>query len=113
MQQTKKRMERSADRHKVNTDFLTIRVNLRTAYKFTKYCCICGCSPTSGNPIEAHHVKSIRKIGQTNEGFQKIMRQLNSKQIVCCKQCHQKIHKGQYNDMKRSEFYDPILAENM
>lgn len=40
------------------------------------------------------------------------MRQLNSKQIVCCKQCHQKIDKGQYNDMKLSEFYDPILAEN-
>lgn len=109
----KKRMEKSTEKHKQNTDFLTIRINLRTAYKFTKYCCICGSSPSSGNPIEAHHVKSIRKIGQTNEGFQKIMRQLNSKQIVCCKHCHQNIHAGKYNQMKLSEFYDPILAENI
>jgi hypothetical protein len=47
MQQTKRRMEKSAEKHKINTDFLTIRVNLRTAYKFTKYCCICGCTPPS------------------------------------------------------------------
>lgn len=113
MDQTKRRMVNSLQRQRINTDFMTIKVNLRTAYKFTKYCCICGCSSTPGNPIESHHVRSVRKIGQTNEGFQKIMRQLNSRQIVCCKKCHQNIHNGKYNQMKLSEFYDPILAENI
>jgi group II intron reverse transcriptase/maturase len=111
MKQTKRRMETS--RSKVlNNDFLTIHINLRTAYKTTKYCCICGTQPTNSNPIESHHIKSIRKIGQTNKGFSLIMRQLNSKQIVICKTCHHKIHDGKYDNMKLSEFFDPIMAEN-
>jgi hypothetical protein len=38
---------------KPDTDFLTVKVNLRTAYKFIKYCSICGASPTNNNPIES------------------------------------------------------------
>lgn len=92
MKQTKIRMTRAAE--KIPIDFLNIQVNLRTAYKFTKYCCICGASPTHGNPIESHHVKAIKKAGHEITGFTEIMKTLNNKQIVCCKQCHQKIHSG-------------------
>ena len=40
-----------------NSDFLTIHVNLSTAYKFTKYCCICDKSLTTKNLIESHHIR--------------------------------------------------------
>jgi hypothetical protein len=84
---------------------------LRTSYKFTKYCCICGTSPSKKNPIEAHHVNAITKSGTEITGFTEIMKTLNKKQITICKHCHQSIHKGNYNGIKLSEFYDPILAE--
>jgi predicted HNH restriction endonuclease len=63
------------------------------------------------NPIEAHHVNAIKKSGTEITGFTEIMKNLNKKQITICKQCHQFIHKGDYNGIKLSEFYDPILAE--
>jgi hypothetical protein len=99
------------EKSKPNIDFLTIRVNLRIAYKFTKYCCICGTSPRGSNPIEAHHVNAIKKAGKEVTGFTEIMKNLNKKQITTCRQCHKNIHKGNYNGIKLSEFYDPILAE--
>ncbi len=111
MKQTKRRMEASRKKNR-NNDFLTIQINLRTAFKTTKYCCICGTTPTNSNPIESHYIKSIRKIGQINKGFNLIMRQLNSKQIVICKTCHNKIHDAKYDDMKLNEFFDPIMTEN-
>lgn len=94
----------------LETDFLTIKINLRTAYKFTKYCCICGATPTPGNPIESHHVKAIKKPETEITGFTEIMIILNKKQIIICRTCHKKIHKGQYHGIKLSEFYDPLLA---
>lgn len=39
------------------------------------------------------------------------MRIINRKQIIICKKCHQEIHKGEYNGIKLSEFYDPTIAE--
>jgi hypothetical protein len=39
------------------------------------------------------------------------MRDLNKKQITICRQCHKSIHKGNYNGIKLTDFYDPILAE--
>lgn len=99
MLQTKKRMsgyfiKKLEKINLIDKDFLTQRLNLRTAYKTQKYCCICGTSPSLGNPIESHHIKSVKKLGQTYTGFDLIMRQLNSKQLVCCKTCHNNIHSG-------------------
>ena len=83
-------------KQEINPDFLTVKVNLRTAYKFTKYCCICGCNPTSANPIQSHHVKAVRKSGTEITGFTNVMKILNKKQIVICKRCHINIHNGTY-----------------
>jgi hypothetical protein len=92
-------------KQEINPDFLSIKVNLRTAFKFTKYCCICSCSPTTANPIESHLVKAVKKSGTEITGFTNIMKSLNKRQIVICKKCHIKIHKGTYNGIKLSDFY--------
>lgn len=84
-------------------DIANVKVNWRTKYKLTKYCAICG----STEKIEYHHVKHI-KVGKA-EGFLQIMKQLNRKQIPCCKECHIKIHKGLYNGIKLSDLYDEQL----
>lgn len=50
-----------------------------------------------------HHVNHVRKIGEKITGFKRIMASLNRKQICVCKNCHRKIHMGQYNGKKLSE----------
>lgn len=117
MKQTKDIMDKvkrkTQEKFKVadNTDFLIIKVNLRTAYKTTKYCCICGSQGEPSNPIEAHHVKAIKKSNIKITEFTEIMKNLGKKQIICCKKCHNNIHKGYYNKIKLSEFYNKELAE--
>nr|YP_009184986.1 putative reverse transcriptase, maturase and HNH endonuclease [Hafniomonas laevis]ALO63097.1 putative reverse transcriptase, maturase and HNH endonuclease [Hafniomonas laevis] len=87
-----------------NEDNLTrYKVNWRTKYKLSKYCAICG----STEDIEYHHVKHI-KVGKV-EGFLQVMKQLNRKQIPCCRKCHMKIHKGEYDGMALSDLYDEEL----
>jgi len=91
------------------TDFLSIKVNLRTMFKINKYCCICGTTGSKENRIEAHHIKHVHKGKLT--GFSEIMRSLNKRQIICCRTCHTRIHKGLYNGTRLIDFYDPVLAE--
>jgi nicotine oxidoreductase len=76
-------------------------INWRTAYKMTKCCSICG----STTNVENHHIQHIKK-GKVI-GFQQVLKQLNRKQIQVCKQCHLKIHKGEYDGINLSDFYDP------
>ena len=76
-----------------NQDFLTIHVNLKLSFLYTKYCCICGISPTIKNLIELHHVRVIKKSGQEVTEFTEIMKSLNKKQIPVYRHCHQQIHK--------------------
>jgi group II intron reverse transcriptase/maturase len=80
-----------------------IKVNFRTKYKLAKYCCICG----STEKVELHHIRHVR-VGKV-DGFLQIMKQLNRKQIPCCKLCHVKIHRGEYDGMKLSDLYDEEL----
>jgi group II intron reverse transcriptase/maturase len=84
-------------------------INLRTAYKFKKYCCICGRTGTENNPLQAHHIRHIRK-GKVI-GFSEILKSLNRKQIIVCRSCHVKIHNGQYDGIALSELYDQSIAE--
>ena len=100
------RMYRSEEKDK---DFLNIKVNLKTSYKFIKYCAICGASPSPGNPIQSHHVRHVRK-GKNTDFVRNTMRALNKKQLVCCKTCHNRIHNGTYNGLKLADFFDPDLA---
>jgi predicted HNH restriction endonuclease len=78
---------------------------MHTRSKLGKPCCICG----SSNQVEMHHVRHIRKMGQKKpDGFTRIMRTLNRKQIPTCKSCHDKIHRGHYDGISLADLaYDP------
>jgi retron-type reverse transcriptase len=84
-------------------DICNVKMNWRTKYKLSEHCAICG----STDKVEYHHVKHIRKGKVT--GFLQVMKQLNRRQIPCCKKCHQNIHKGAYNGMALNDLYDEEL----
>ena len=74
--------------------------DVRSNHVWDENCTICGKSEN----VEIHHVKHIKK-GKI-EGFTQIMKQLNRKQIPVCRNCHMKIHLGEYDgvalkDIKR------------
>jgi group II intron reverse transcriptase/maturase len=94
---------KSEERPEKDIDFLRTRINWRTAYKLNRYCVICG----STNSIQIHHLRHVRK-GNIS-GFSKVMSNLNRKTIMCCETCHRKIHRGEYNDIKLSDLYDPRI----
>jgi retron-type reverse transcriptase len=88
---------------KLVDEICNIKINWRTKYKLSQHCSICG----SEEDIEYHHVKHI-KVGKVS-GFLQIMKQLNRKQIPCCRFCHRNIHNGNYNSISLNDLYDEEL----
>lgn len=86
-------------------DLVRMAIQMHTRSKLGKPCCICG----SSSQVEMHHVRHIRKMGQKKpDGFTRIMRTLNRKQIPTCKACHDKIHRGHYDGISLADLaYDP------
>jgi hypothetical protein len=81
------------------------KINLRTAFKLTTACAICG----SKEKIENHHIKPIKHSGGLHKGFKgfdKVIASLGRKQIPVCQECHKKIHQGKYNNTPLNELYD-------
>lgn len=81
-----------------------VKITWRTKYKLSQHCAICG----SQENVEYHHVKHI-KVGKVT-GFTQVLKQLNRKQIPCCRECHRKIHNGQYDGMSLNQLYDEELV---
>jgi nicotine oxidoreductase len=83
---------------------LQMAIDLRTRSKLGKPCCICG-ETRATTPIVMHHVRHIRQLSHRREptGFNRILRQLNRKQVPVCKDCHEKIHRGAYDDLRISD----------
>lgn len=79
----------------------------RTKFKLVSFCCICGATEN----IEMHHTKSIKKLGKKVVGFNKILQQINRKQIPVCKSCHNKITMGRYDSINPSQLYSVALAK--
>lgn len=73
--------------------FDTIKWNVRTRAVFREGCRICGAL----NDIEMHHLKHIKTINIKLKGIDKEMAAINRKQIPICKNCHAKIHRGEYD----------------
>jgi hypothetical protein len=84
-------------------DRIQIAIRMRTRSKLGRPCCICG---ETLRQIVMHHVRHIRKLSHKKEatGFNRILRMLNRKQIPVCETCHRKIHRGEYDSLKLSEF---------
>jgi group II intron reverse transcriptase/maturase len=86
-------------------DFLTLnKVGLRTAFKLTSKCCICGAPAT-----DSHHIKKLNHSGGRYEGYRgidKVVASLGRKQIPVCLPCHDCIHAGKYNKLSLNDLYD-------
>lgn len=76
-----------------------------TRSKLGMDCCICG----DWNNIHMHHLRHLRKGSKTVvKGFNRVMAQINRKQIPVCQPCHVNIHAGRYDGMSLQEMhYDP------
>jgi len=57
--------------------------------------------------VEMHHVKHIKR--EEAMGFGKIMQSLNRKQIPVCRDCHMKIHRGEYDGISINKLLDRKL----
>lgn len=57
--------------------------------------------------VEMHHVKHIKK--EEAKGFTKVMQSLNRKQIPVCRDCHMKIHRGEYDGISINKLMDRKL----
>jgi len=91
-------------------DVLQTAIHMRTRSKLGKPCCICG-EAGKTRQIEMHHVRHVRKWSGKREptGFNRILRQLNRKQIPTCPECHRKIHQGTYDGLKLADLaYLPV-----
>jgi len=65
----------------------------KTRTRLLDHCAICD----SASQVEMHHVRHIRKRGQSLRGFSLYLASINRKQIPVCKQCHRDIHQGKYD----------------
>ncbi len=82
-----------------NVDLVRMATQMRTRSKLGKPCCICG---ENAEQMAMHHVRHIRKLSHRRgpTGFNRILRAINRKQIPVCGNCHGKIHRGEYDDVK-------------
>lgn len=87
-----------------NIDLLRWHVTLRSKSKLGFPCLICGCEQN----VEMHHVRHIRKMGvRRPTGFTAVMNALNRKQVPVCSECHDKIHRGEYDGIRLQDLaYD-------
>jgi group II intron reverse transcriptase/maturase len=85
-------------------DLVRTQMSMRSRSKMAKPCCICG-QTNDQVQIVMHHVRHIRKLSHKRQatGFNRLLRMINRKQIPVCKVCHQKIHRGKYDNLKLSE----------
>lgn len=82
------------------------KMNWRTTFKLIKFCNICG----SNEKLETHHIKKAKEPDiNKNDRFaqtQTIMKNLNRKQLLVCRECYNRIHSGKYNGMLLKDSYD-------
>lgn len=76
---------------------------LRSNHVWDMACIICD----EKDYVEMHHVKHIKR--EEAMGFGKIMQSLNRKQIPVCRDCHMKIHRGEYDGISINKLLDRKL----
>lgn len=89
-------------------DSLIKRYKLRVKSKLGMHCCVCG----STDNIHMHHLRHLRKGGKVvAKGFNRIMADINRKQIPVCQDCHVQIHSGKYDGKSLKDLhYNPAVV---
>ena len=92
-----------------DVDLLRWSIRVRSRSRLGMPCCICN----SPERVEMHHVRHIRKIGEKKPvGLDAILRTLNRKQLPVCAQCHEKAHRGEYDELRLSDLaYNPYPSK--
>lgn len=89
-------------------DSLMKRYQRRVKSKLGMNCCVCG----SSEQIQMHHVRHLRKGGRVVvRGFNRILADVNRKQIPVCHECHVRIHSGKYDGKSLKDLhYNPAVV---
>ena len=66
------------------------------------------CSSTVN--IEMHHIRHVKTINSKLTSFEKMMAKINRKQVPLCRDCHIKVHKGEYNGLSVKNFSKVFCA---
>jgi group II intron reverse transcriptase/maturase len=76
----------------------------KTRAKLASACYVCD----SEDDLQMHHVKHIRKVTEKIEldYWTRVMATMNRKQLVVCRECHNKIHNGEYNEIALAKLAD-------
>ncbi|TXI28265.1 MAG: hypothetical protein E6Q69_16610 [Aquipseudomonas alcaligenes] len=84
------------------------RFEKRVKSKLGMDCCVCG----SDRQIQMHHVRHLRKGGKVVvRGFNRVMADINRKQIPVCHDCHVLIHAGKYDGKSLKDLhFNPALV---
>jgi RNA-directed DNA polymerase len=86
-----------------------MKIHWRTQTTLPKICIICGTT----EHIEMHHTNALKKTkskkDKNKETLYKFLSAINRKQIPLCKTHHQKVHKGEYNEISLQTVYDERL----
>lgn len=83
------------------------------------------CRKVDGSTIEIHHVRKLNKAFRTgfnrtgkktsnwnpSERFRKLLSAINRKQIPVCKNCHDRIHKREYDGISLKDLAYPEIAK--
>ena len=101
------RIDRDAWSTKPLIDQTRSELRLRTRSKLGAACIICG----EEDDVEMHHVRHLHRMDEKRKkdmGFTRVMIALNRKQLPLCKECHSKVHRGEYDGIKLTDLkYDP------
>lgn len=89
-------------------DSLIKRYQRRVKSKLGMDCCVCG----SKENTQMHHIRHLRKGGKVVvKGFNRILADINRKQIPVCHGCHVQIHAGKYDGKSLKDLhYNPALV---
>jgi Type II intron maturase len=80
----------------------------RTQTGLLASCAICG----NVERVEMHHVRHIRKRGQSMRGFSLYLAALNRKQLPVCHACHRDMHKGKYDGESLASIRERLQSSN-
>lgn len=80
----------------------------RTQTGLLDSCAICG----NVERVEMHHVRQIRKRGQSVRGVSLYRAALNRKQLPVCHACHGDIHKGKYDGESLASIRKRLQSSN-
>ena len=85
--------------HSSNVDKLRVAYIPRTQLVdrlMANECEICG----SKQQVEVHHIRAMKDVQDYAEGWQQLMSAMRRKTLIVCKDCHERIHRGQYDGVK-------------